>query len=560
MYDVAIIGGGPAGSTAGSLLKKYRPDLNVIILEKTKFPRDHVGESQLPLIGVILDEMGCWDKVEAANFPIKVGAIYTWGRSQEPWHFNFIPPEQFQDTPRPALFEGQRRYTAFQVERSIYDDILLRHAEELGCEVREETIVDEVLTEGDDIAGLKLRDGETITAKHYIDSSGNVGLIRRAFDVEVQLPDKLRNVAFWDYWDNAEWAEEIGVGGTRIQIRSLPYGWLWFIPLGPTRTSIGLVCHTNHYVKSQKNPDELYAQAIADEPAIAKLVANATQRGNVESTRDWSYLASRMVGSNWFLTGEAAGFADPILSAGMTLAHTSARDAAYTILELERGEHEVEWLRQRFDEKNRTSIDNHIRFAIYWYSANGLQTDLQEHCRELARSAGLRLNAKDAFRWISQGAFATELIGNPSIGFFDITSIHDLANRFSPTERRHDWLIDGCSEFKLNIHNATQSHIGELQNGRIIKIPCLVKGDQKLPLHEFYRVAVEGLQQTSDAETFVAITNNTLAMLFPPEHRNFAHSRILEVLESMALDGWVICKKNKKRPPLVMNREATTIN
>ena len=77
-YDVAIIGGGPAGSTLGTLLRKYDGDLSVLILERERFPREHVGESQLPPISAILDEMGCWDKIEAANFPVKIGATYRW--------------------------------------------------------------------------------------------------------------------------------------------------------------------------------------------------------------------------------------------------------------------------------------------------------------------------------------------------------------------------------------------------------------------------------------------------------------------------------------------------
>jgi len=558
-YDVAIIGGGPAGSTAGTLLKKYRPDLRVAILEKETFPRDHVGESQLPLISVILEEMGCWDKVEAAGFPIKIGATYTWGRDPQPWDFNFVPPEQFREEQRPATFEGQRRYTAFQVDRAIYDDILLRHARETGVEVREATTVAEVHAEGDRIAGLTLGDGSSVAAAHYIDCSGNVGLIRRAMGVETSAPEKLRNVAFWDYWENAEWAEEIGVGGTRVQIRSLPYGWLWFIPLGPTRTSIGLICHSDYYKSCGRMPEELYAQAVEEEPFIRDLVANATRRGTVESTRDWSFLAERLYGDNWFLAGESAGFADPILAAGMTLAHAGARDAAYTILELQRAEHERDWLLERFDEKNRESIDHHIRFAIYWYSANGLQTDLQEYCREIAESAGLRLNAKDAFRWISQGAFTTELLGNPSIGFFDLTSIHDLANRFSEKKKTHKWLIDGHSVFQLNIHNAEEGAVGDLKDGRIEKVPCLIKGSKKLPLYEFYGLVVDVLRQTSDAETMLSMARNSIDMLFPQEHRHFAMSRVMEVLESMALDGWVICRKDKKRPPIRMHAQAETI-
>ena len=148
-YDVAIIGGGPGGSTTGAMLKHYHPGLRVLILERETFPRDHIGESQLPPISAVLDEMGCWDKVEAAGFPIKVGATYRWGRSPELWNFEFLPLADFRDEPRPAKFQGQRKQTAFQVDRSIYDQILLDHARDLGCEVLEGTKVAQVLHAGD---------------------------------------------------------------------------------------------------------------------------------------------------------------------------------------------------------------------------------------------------------------------------------------------------------------------------------------------------------------------------------------------------------------------------
>src|SRR5579871_5453177 len=140
-FDVAIIGGGPAGATAGGFLLKHNPELRVGIFEREQFPRDHVGESQLPPIPFILDELGCWDKVEAANFPIKVGATYRWGKCPELWHLEFFPFDEFKEEARPAKFEGQRQRTAFQVDRSIYDKILLDHAESLGCEVFEGTKV-----------------------------------------------------------------------------------------------------------------------------------------------------------------------------------------------------------------------------------------------------------------------------------------------------------------------------------------------------------------------------------------------------------------------------------
>ncbi|MBL8745264.1 MAG: tryptophan 7-halogenase, partial [Phycisphaerae bacterium] len=127
-YDAVMVGGGPGGSTAATMLLKYNPALKVLVIEKEKFPRDHIGESQLPCISQILDEMGVWDKVERADFPIKLGASFTWGRDNDQWDFDFYPVEHWQDEDRPGRFAGQRRFTAFQVDRSIYDKILLDHA------------------------------------------------------------------------------------------------------------------------------------------------------------------------------------------------------------------------------------------------------------------------------------------------------------------------------------------------------------------------------------------------------------------------------------------------
>ena len=194
-YDVLIVGGGPAGSTVASVLRKYNPDLRVAILEKEKFPRDHVGDSQLPGISGILNEIGAWEKVEAAGFPIKIGLSLTWGKDDKRWDFDFYPVEEWRDDPRPSRYEGQRRFTAFQVDRAMYDEILLRHAESLGAEVREQTKVAQIHTDGDRIAGVTLDDGHSLTARYYIDGSGNVGVIRRALGVEVDAPKELRNIA-----------------------------------------------------------------------------------------------------------------------------------------------------------------------------------------------------------------------------------------------------------------------------------------------------------------------------------------------------------------------------
>src|SRR5579862_1370538 len=202
-YDVAIIGGGPGGSTTACYLKKYNPALKVSIYERDCFPRDHVGESQLPPICGVLDEIGCWYKVEAANFPIKIGATYKWGKLPELWDFEFIPNELFQDEPRPAKYVGQRRATAFQVDRAIYDQILLDHARELGADVTENCPVREVQRQGDRVECLRLADGTAVKERYYVDASGHSGFLRRAMGVEIDSSTQLQNIAIWDYWQNA---------------------------------------------------------------------------------------------------------------------------------------------------------------------------------------------------------------------------------------------------------------------------------------------------------------------------------------------------------------------
>lgn len=551
-FDVVIVGGGPSGSTASTLLKKYNTSLRILVIEKEVFPRDHIGESQLPSISAILDEMGVWDKIEAADFPIKIGASYTWGRDKDQWDFSFFPVESWRDEPRPAKFEGQRRFTAFQVDRAIYDDILLNHAREVGVEVRQPVAVTEINTSGDRIESLTLSNGEVVSGRYYIDASGNVGLLRRALNINVDITQELKNIAIWDYWQNTEWAERIGVGGTRVQVRSLPYGWIWFIPLSPTRTSIGLIVNADYYKKLGKAPEDLYLESLAMQPEIHRLTTNATREGKFTATKDWSQLADRVVGDNWFLVGESAGFADPILAAGLSLAHASARDAAYTILELDRGRHDSAWLRRRFDDRNRTNIRQHIRFAQYWYSANGCFTELQEHCTRIAKEAGINLNPQKAWAWLAQGGFISEALDLPTFGSFDVASAKQVINRFAPSGAKPvGYLASGYNVFKLNLRGATKTGIGHLENGEIKKVECYLRGESVLPIVGLYGEVFDVLQQSSDAKEIIAhFRNRVIAGGGNPDVDNAAVFRYIQALEVLIDQYWVSRESNSKKPAM----------
>ncbi len=547
--DVAIVGGGPAGSTLGTLLRKYAPRLKVSIFERERFPRDHVGESQLPIIGQVLDEMGCWDKIEAANFPIKVGATYKWGRTDDLWDFHFLENGDLQPEARPAKYAGQRRRTAFQVDRAVYDKILLDHAGQAGCEVYQERAVRKVNRTGDKVDSLVLDDGSEVTARWFVDASGHAGILRRALDVEVDCPTSLQNIAIWDYWQNTDWMDSVGVGGTRIVIISVGYGWLWFIPLSPTRTSLGLVVPAEYYKTSGKKPEELYVQAIAEAPKIRELVANGTREGKLTTTKDWSFVANRLAGENWFLVGESAGFADPILSAGMSLAHTGARDLAYCIVAAERGDYDPDWLKSWYDENQRGAISQHIRFADFWYGANGCFTDLIDYTGQIARDAGLDLSPQEAWQWLGTGGFVDHNVVGAGYGGYTLRLAKQISGNFLGTGARY--LADGMNVFHLDIEGAVKDWGARLENGRILRHRAYRRGNRLLPDLGLYSLIIRATRNgATGQELFDALMGRIHEGQASQDIAAQFVNDAFDAVEAMISDGWLKASRDENLPSL----------
>jgi len=546
MVDVAIIGGGPAGSTCASILKKYAPSMDIVVLEREQFPRDHVGESQLPPIGIILEEMGVWDKVEAAGFPIKIGATYKWGRTKELWDFEFVPTSQFKNKPRPEKYEGIRRNTAFQVDRAVYDEILLNHAKELGAEVRQPCRVNNIEREGDTVTGLRLDNGELLTARYYVDATGHPGLLRRSMDIGVTVPTNLQNIAIWDYWQNAEWAVDIGIGATRVQVMSVSFGWLWFIPLSPTRTSIGLVMPASIYKESGKSPEQIYLEAIASEPNISQLTLAAHRENKLSTTKDWSFVADRLYGDNWFLAGESAGFADPILAAGLTLTHLGARELAITILELDRGKLDPNWLVAEYASRQQVRLRSHIRFADFWYTANSQFEDLKAFTAEIAKDNGLDLSPDKAWAWLAQGGFV-DADANLGIAGFQMQELSELGAYLADFSAPS--VLTTYSRFKLNLEGAEYRNRAAYVNGRILTGGGYHRGDKFLPLTSSLGLAVKLLQKCDTSSEIVQGLNDLIRMhVGKSPATDLEIGRIPVAIEAMAADGWIDCSLDATQP------------
>jgi hypothetical protein len=266
----------------------------------------------------------------------------------------------------------------------------------------------------------------------------------------------------------------------------------------------------------------------------------------VLTTKNWSHLADQLAGENWWICGEAAGFADPILAAGMTLAHGTAREVAYCILESDRGELDQEWIKQWYDEKGRRNIRQHIRFAEYWYAANGRFTDLQEYCKQIAKDSGLNLNPSQAWRWLAQGGFTNQNIENAGFGAFDIGSSKQLISRFSGRESKFQ--ITKLNDFKLNLKNAEEIELAEMRDGRIIKVPCYKRGESILPRTGAWKTMIDILKEESDFETIYKMISDAIDRKSVGGAAGLNISVYLQTLEVMLNDGWVIGKLNKNRP------------
>ena len=307
-FDVVVIGGGPSGSCAASMAAKA--GLSVVLLERDKFPREHVGESLLPASMPILRELGVEAEIAAAGFPVKYGATMVWGSGSEPWTWRFS--------------ETNQEYTsAYQVNRPEFDTIILNRARALGVDVREETQVIEVIFQDDRAVGVscrkRLEDHFFIESGMVIDCSGQSSLISRARNLR-QWDDSFQNLAIYGYFENAVSLPK--PNENNIFIESFSEGWTWNIPLKGNIASVGIVLDSQKASKELQSRDvEDYFQAnLSYAKESRRMLQSAKLLRPPKIVKDWSYTSTQMAGLSWVLAGDAACFIDPLFSSGVHMA------------------------------------------------------------------------------------------------------------------------------------------------------------------------------------------------------------------------------------------------
>jgi flavin-dependent dehydrogenase len=355
-YDVAIIGGGPAGSTAATLLA--RAGRRVVVFEREKFPRFHIGESLLPFSVQAFDRLGVRGKLDRAFIPKYGGEIVSaCGSKGTKFYFK----DGF----------GSTRDRAYQVTRSEFDKLLLDHSRENGAEVHEETEVRKIEFSPDRVrlevasSHHSSTPSKWVEARYLLDCSGRQTILGNLFNLKTSY-DHLQKFSVFAHYENVDRAE--GIDGTLIRmVRGLDR-WFWMIPLTPTRMSIGVVMDTTTFRAMKLSPEKALEACIDEQPMILERMTNAERVSQVYSAGDYSYRNRELFGDRWLLAGDAAGFIDPVFSSGVFLAIMSAEKAADVVDEVLRNESVKPRLFREYSDRVHRVMDLYLEFVSSWYS------------------------------------------------------------------------------------------------------------------------------------------------------------------------------------------------
>ena len=321
-FDVIVMGGGPAGSSVASILA--REGRSVVLFEKERFPRHHIGESLMTDTYFTFQRMGLLEKLKASPFVRKYSVQFAnpAGKESRPFYF----------------FEANHHESAvtWQVTRAQFELMLIEHAAEQGATVYQESQIIRVLFDGDRAYGVEARLPEgklqEFHAPVVVDATGQTAMLSNKFRWRVRDP-KLKKAVLYSYFKGAHREPDLN-GGATLVLRTPKgsNGWFWYIPLENDITSVGVVADPEYLVQGRgQDLAKIFYEEIEKVETCRRRVAGAVRTDKIYSIIDYSYRSRNSAGDGFVLIGDAYGFLDPIYSSGVLLALKMAELAADSI-------------------------------------------------------------------------------------------------------------------------------------------------------------------------------------------------------------------------------------
>ena len=352
--DVAVIGGGPAGSAAATLLA--RRGYKVIALEKARHPRFHIGESLLPMNLPLFERLGVLDKVRALGV-FKSGADFEADNERGYNTFAF------------ARAIGNSPPHAYQVWRQDFDKMLYEHARECGADAREGHEVLAVEQNGPRATRLEVRadDGANyaIQARYVVDASGRDAFLAGKKHLRRKNREH-QSAAIFGHFRGAE--ARLGEDAGNISIYRFKHGWMWMIPLLEGVMSVGAVCWPEYLKQRKGRTVEYLLDTLKQNAGLWQRMKRAVLIGEVRVTGNYSYDSRRMGGPGWVLIGDAFAFLDPVFSSGVYLAMSGAESAAAVVDTALREPQREKALLRKLEKRQRAGMR---RFSFFIYRFNG---------------------------------------------------------------------------------------------------------------------------------------------------------------------------------------------